>query len=750
MSASTNPFITGTATGTGSANEFATDPEQHHPNNPFLRNTSTTIPRSESQQEAYIEPQANSNPFQISSQGPSSTMGSGQPIKQTSPFSGQQDSADAITQSLSGLDFGSGATSAPERQPSVIANPFSTTYPSPGGNMPNPHAQSVNTTSPTVYAPPPGPPPEILAAQGAANQYSNGNTIPSTDDQFAVNQVRQMESDEEYARKIWAREEERHRRREERGSGADLSSAERQRQKQRKQSYDPTLAALGGAPAPHPSGTPGPAINPQAPLPPSASDLANEEKQWNTKEIYWKGRSQRIIVQNENGPCSLIALCNVLLLRGTVQITPEDRPAVSYSYLSSLLGEHLIDAISTNPSAALDLEAALSILPQTQHGLDVNVKFSAIDAFATESEQNKAPIQESLAEPSASSSSAAVLQAPVKTDKNAQRGELALFKLCKVPLVHGWLADQADAETWAAIVERTGDYDKALDRVVAGDEIAKTAEGEASFDIRAAQVMDTISPEQRVVVQDALVIRRFLESTATQLTYPGLYALSTSLERGVLYALFRNSHLSVLYRPTEEELLQAASASDNMHSQPQLYQLVTDSTLENEDSIVWESVEDIDGSASRFFDGKFRLARVQDFVGRGSVDDPNQVNEDADFAYAQQLQERERERADRHRRAVDTYRNKRTQSNNNANANSSGGSGNLIARMLQNRKSSKHAPSNSALHQNVDSMLGGGNNANGNEFVGSSRPPPASTSNEPAPGEEYTQKDGKKWWKKMF
>lgn len=747
MSASTNPFITGTATGTESANE-GTHPEQHHPNNPFLRNTSTTIPppsSSQSQQEIPFETQTHSNPFQ---NGPS-TMGSGQPIKHESPFNAarQQDSADAITQSLSGLDFGSGATSAPERQSSAIANPFSTTYPSPG----NVNTQPGNTTSPTVYAPPPGPPPEIVAAQNAANQYTNGNSVPSNDDQFAVNQVKQMETDEEYARKIWAREEERQRRREERGSGAGLNSAERQRQKQRKQSYDPTLAALGGAPAPHSSGSPGPAIAPQAPLPPSNSDLANEEKQWNTKEIYWKGRSQRIIVQNENGPCSLIALCNVLLLRGTVQITPEDRPAVSYSYLSSMLGEHLIDAISTNPGGALDLEAALSILPQTQYGLDVNVKFSAIDAFATESEKvDVPPVQESVAGASASSSSAAMLQAPSKSNKNAQRGELALFKLCNVPLVHGWLADQADAETWAAIVDRAGDYDKALDRVVAGDEIAKSAEGDASFDIRAAQVMDTITPDQRVIVQDALVIRRFLEATATQLTYPGLYALSTSLERGVLYALFRNSHLSVLYRPTEEELLQAASTSD-MHSQPQLYQLVTDSTLENEDSIVWESVEDIDGSASRFFDGKFRHARVQDFVGRGSIDNPNQANEDADFAYAQQLQERERERAHRHQRAVETYRNKRVQSNNNNNTtNASGGSGNLIARMLQNRKSSKHAPSNAGLHQNVDSMLGGesSNNAAQNDYTGSSRPHPATTG--PAPGEEYQQKEGKKWWKKVF
>lgn len=739
-------------------------PEQHHPNNPFLRNTSTTLPSSQSQQELPIQPpQTNSNPFQIPSKGPT-TMGSGQPIKQDSPFNtNQPNSADEITQSLSGLDFGSGATSAPERQMSTLANPFSTNYPSDthavSTNMPNPHAQSTSphpstapsTTLPTVYAPPSGPPPEILAAQNASDQFSNGNTIPSTDSQFAaVEQIRQMETDEEYARKIWAREEERHRRRAQRSGETEASLIDRQRQKQRQQSYDPSLAAVGGAPAPHSSATPGPAIHPQAPLPPSNSDLANEEKQWNTKEIYWKGRSQRIIVQNENGPCSLIALCNVLLLRGTVQITPEDRPAVSYSYLSSMLGEHLIDAISTNPGAALDLEAALSILPQTQYGLDVNVKFSAIDAFATEDEQTGATVQD---EPSASSSTAAVSNAHKKSDKNAQRGELALFKLCNVPLVHGWIADQADAETWTAVVERTGNYDKALDRVVAGDDIAKSTEGDASFEIRAAQVMDTISTEQREVLQDALLIRRFLESTATQLTYPGLYALSTSLERGVLYALFRNSHLSVLYRPTEEELQLAASASD-VHSQPQLYQLVTDSTLENEDTIVWESVEDIDGSASRFYDGKFRQARVQDFVGRGSADNANQMNEDADFAYAQQLQERERQRADRHQKAVNTYRNKRTQYNQNSNANaagSSGGGNNLIARMLQNRKSSKHAPSNTALRQNVDTMIGGeGNHAPDDGFASASRPPAAVASDGPAPGEEYPQKEGKKWWKKVF
>lgn len=144
--------------------------------------------------------------------------------------------------------------------------------------------------------------------------------------------------------------------------------------------------------------------------------------------------------QNENGPCSLIALCNILLLRDELHITPEDRPAVSYEYLSALLADHLLGAISARPptdAGALDLGAALSILPRTQRGLDVNMRFGAHDAFATE-EGGALP--------------------PNGEGRNGQ-GELALFKLCGVPLVHGWLADPADQETYDAVMA-AGDYDR--------------------------------------------------------------------------------------------------------------------------------------------------------------------------------------------------------------------------------------------------------------------------------------------------
>ncbi len=149
----------------------------------------------------------------------------------------------------------------------------------------------------------------------------------------------------------------------------------------------------------------------------------------------------------------MIALCNVLLLRGDLQITPADRPAVSYSYLSSLLADYLL----TTGNGDVDLSAALSILPRTQYGLDVNVRFDAPDSFT----------------PSTSASAGAGTAAgAAPTSGGDASGELALFKLCGVRLVHGWLPDPADRATYEAVL-RAGDYDRALDKVVEGDEIAK-------------------------------------------------------------------------------------------------------------------------------------------------------------------------------------------------------------------------------------------------------------------------------------
>jgi hypothetical protein len=104
--------------------------------------------------------------------------------------------------------------------------------------------------------------------------------------------------------------------------------------------------------------------------------------EWGLKPIHWPPeqpeRVLRIITQNENGPCSFIAICapriskahynslmqcpgNILILRGEIVVMPPDRPSVSYEYLSALLGDYLV-----NESSDVDLDSVFSVLPKTQ------------------------------------------------------------------------------------------------------------------------------------------------------------------------------------------------------------------------------------------------------------------------------------------------------------------------------------------------------------------------------------------------
>jgi hypothetical protein len=84
-----------------------------------------------------------------------------------------------------------------------------------------------------------------------------------------------------------------------------------------------------------------------------------------------------------------------------------------------------------------------------------------------------------------------------------------------------------------------------------------------------------------------------LDTTQSQLTYYGLFQLSSTLKPGDLVALFRNSHLGVLYKPHGDEA--------------GLYTLVTDHTFTHEETVVWEKLDDIEGS-SQFVDAQFKDA----------------------------------------------------------------------------------------------------------------------------------------------
>ncbi|KAJ6393770.1 hypothetical protein OIU77_023078 [Salix suchowensis] len=118
--------------------------------------------------------------------------------------------------------------------------------------------------------------------------------------------------------------------------------------------------------------------------------VKEEEKEClhKTKMIQFLGRTTPIVLQNDNGPCPLLAICNVLLLKNNLNLSP-DCAEVSQEKLLSLVAERLIDSNSNvnNKDAGFvenqqqNIADAIDLLPQLATGIDVNLKFRRIDDF---------------------------------------------------------------------------------------------------------------------------------------------------------------------------------------------------------------------------------------------------------------------------------------------------------------------------------------------------------------------------------
>lgn len=121
------------------------------------------------------------------------------------------------------------------------------------------------------------------------------------------------------------------------------------------------------------------------PGPPTMDD-GDDNAFFRLKAIGFGGRNVPILAQNENGPCPLLAIANVLLLRGSIEIHP-DRPQVSYEELVELVGDYLLTS-NQHASASAELSAnhaqnlsdCMAMFPTLRRGLDINVRFTGYTA----------------------------------------------------------------------------------------------------------------------------------------------------------------------------------------------------------------------------------------------------------------------------------------------------------------------------------------------------------------------------------
>lgn len=137
------------------------------------------------------------------------------------------------------------------------------------------------------------------------------------------------------------------------------------------------------------------------------------------KNIQFKDKKVGIVTQNENGPCPLVAIVNVLLLRRQITLPPHSE-IVSAAKLMEYIGHAMLESVPKNLSSEVQLNYeqnmndAMAVLPKLQTGLDVNVKFTGVRDFE-------------------------------------YTPECIIFDLLRIPLFHGWLVDPQTPEVVAAV-----------------------------------------------------------------------------------------------------------------------------------------------------------------------------------------------------------------------------------------------------------------------------------------------------------
>ncbi|XP_045605552.2 ubiquitin carboxyl-terminal hydrolase MINDY-1 isoform X1 [Procambarus clarkii] len=225
------------------------------------------------------------------------------------------------------------------------------------------------------------------------------------------------------------------------------------------------------------------------PQPVDPSDVVHK-----IKKIKWQDIEVPIITQNNNGPCPLIAIVNVMILKGQITL-PSDRTEITGGELVLVVGNALFDLPRKSLPSEMrrhveqNTEDAISILHKLLTGLDVNVKFSGVRDFEF-------------------------------------TGELCVFDLLGIMLYHGWVIDTSSEA--AAIIQDLS-YNQLTNNIFAWRE-------------------EAIRTNNNDLLVKAMLCEEFMTNSGSQLTIHGLFELGSALACEEIAVLFRNNHFSTIYK----------------------------------------------------------------------------------------------------------------------------------------------------------------------------------------------------------
>eukprot|EP00286_Rhodomonas_abbreviata_P000420 CAMPEP_0181291282 /NCGR_PEP_ID=MMETSP1101-20121128/1882_1 /TAXON_ID=46948 /ORGANISM="Rhodomonas abbreviata, Strain Caron Lab Isolate" /LENGTH=197 /DNA_ID=CAMNT_0023395659 /DNA_START=214 /DNA_END=804 /DNA_ORIENTATION=- len=172
----------------------------------------------------------------------------------------------------------------------------------------------------------------------------------------------------------------------------------------------------------------------------------NADDVYRIKTVTYNNKRVPILMQNENGPCPLLAISNILLLQQKIHIH-HDLAYINFRQLIQIVGDYLVEFNPPHPNPEMQanqqqqIADALAVLPKLGRGLDVNIRFQKISDFEY-------------------------------TD------ELSVLDMLGMNMVHGWLCDPQDVETKEVIKDLS--YNQLICELVELDHVATTSQPAAS------------------------------------------------------------------------------------------------------------------------------------------------------------------------------------------------------------------------------------------------------------------------------
>lgn len=322
-----------------------------------------------------------------------------------------------------------------------------------------------------------------------------------------------------------------------------------------------------------------------------------------------------ILVQNENGPCALIAVANTLILAHAQEpASGAVSELAQFVFLkltvqsSEIVGLLALVLVEKNPAQS---ETVFGLLGNLHTGLNINPDFvtGRLCEAAGPARFEPAHMARCLGEESALDSALRDLH-PERATPAIKDTSSALFEAFGIEIRHGWVADPvADAAEFQTILY-LGSFDVCQDFLIYVDDVKEE---------------DVTKEEYAMLRRCAGHVQLWLARTASQLTPLGLETLANNVKENLFVIFFRNDHFTtVLKRSVVNELAEKSF---------ELYSLVTDAGLSRYGDVVWQELKI---GFEEFYDMNFMA------IVRETLKETPEVDEE-DAKLAKKLQEKEDE-----------------------------------------------------------------------------------------------------------